>query len=111
MSHKLCCIVTGKCITVASDYYQKKIQEFGGEDELTGSYISRQAKGLLKRGYKLNEVRDLLKINTDKVQQFTDKQISDILKKDKSEETNFENINTKKSDPDVTEYINNLRSI
>jgi hypothetical protein len=111
MSQKLCCIVTGKCITVTEEYYQKKVSEFGNENDLIGSYICRQAKGLLKRGYKIKEVRDLLKIDTSKVKEFTDKEISNILKKDKSEEVNFDNINTKKSDADVVEYIENLKRI
>ena len=111
MSHKLCCVVTGKCITVSNEYYDKKISEFINEKELSEKYISRQAKSLLKRGYKVKEIRDLLKIDAEKLPDISDKQVKDILKKDNSDEPNFDNVSVKKSDPDVVEYIENLKRI
>lgn len=110
MSHKLSCIITGKTITVGNDYYDKKVTQFGSEDKLKSLYVSRQAKNLLKRGYKIKEIRNLLKIDDDNLQDISDKVIKEILKTDDEESINYENLSIKKSDPEVDNYINTLRS-
>ena len=58
MSHKLTCIVTGKTITVGNEYYDKKVSQFGNEDKFNSLYVSRQVKSLLKRGYKVKEIKE-----------------------------------------------------
>jgi hypothetical protein len=109
MSHKLTCIVTGKSIIVGNDYYQKKLSQFGSEDNLNHLYVSRQVKSLLKRGYKIQEVRDLLKIDvTNKGLKPSDD--IDLKKILKIEDDSSEIDNIKKSDPDVVEFIQKLKS-
>lgn len=110
MSHKLSCIITGKTITVGNDYYDKKISQFGSEDKLNSLYVSRQAKNLLKRGYKVKEIRDLLKIDKSNLPDISDKTIKEILKTDDEDSYTYENLSIKKSDPEVMEYIESLRT-
>lgn len=110
MSHKLSCIITGKTITVGNEYYDKKVSQFGSEEKLNSLYVSRQAKNLLKRGYKIKEIRDLLKVEKDNLPDITDKIIKEILKTDDDDSYNYENISVKKSDPEVADYIERLRS-
>ena len=108
MSYKLTCIITGKSITVGNDYFNKKIKEFGTEERVHSLYVSRQAKSLLKRGYKIKEIRDLLKI-TGEIKEITDKTIKDILSVKDEELNTYENSGIKKSDPDVIDYISAIR--
>ena len=108
MSHKLNCIITGKSITVGNDYFDKKVKEFGSEERVHSLYVSRQAKGLLKRGYKVKEIRDLLKI-TGELSEVTDKTVKEILSIKDEESSTYENSGIKKSDPDVIAYISALR--
>ena len=108
MSHKLCCLITGKVVTVGNEYYDKKILEYGTEEKYNSLYVSRQAKNLLKRGYKVKEIRDLLKSEED-LPEVTDKKVKEILSIDDEETTTYENSSIKKSDPDVSEYISALR--
>jgi len=109
MSHKLTCVVTGKSIIVGNDYYQKKLSQFGSEQFINDLYVSRQVKSLLKRGYKIQEVRDLLKINpTDKGLKPSDE--IDLKKILKIDDDSSEIDNIKKSDPDVVEFIQKLKS-
>jgi hypothetical protein len=108
MSHKLNCIITGKSITVGNDYFDKKIKEFGTEERVHSLYVSRQAKGLLKRGYKVKEIRDLLKI-TGELCDIPDKTLKEILSIKDEESSTYENSGIKKSDPDVIAYISALR--
>lgn len=108
MSHKLTCIITGKSITVGNDYFDKKVKDFGSEDKVHSLYVSRQAKSLLKRGYKVKEIRDLLKVNNS-LQEITDKTIKEILSIKDEDSNIYENNSIKKSDPDVIAYISALR--
>jgi hypothetical protein len=108
MSHKLICIVTGKSITVSNEYYDKKVCEYGSEETFNSLYTSRQAKSLLKRGYKIKEIRDLLKIASD-LPEICDKVVKQIISVKDDESTTYENTSIKKSDPDVLLYISALR--
>lgn len=109
MSHKLTCIVTGKTITVGNEYYDKKVSQFGNEDKFNSLYVSRQVKSLLKRGYKVKEIKDLLKVERDDLPEITDKIVKEIMKTNDEDIISSESTSMKKSDPEVTEYINNLR--
>jgi len=108
MSHKLTCIITGKSITVGNEYFDKKVKDFGTEEKFHSLYVSRQAKSLLKRGYKVKEIRELLKVSGE-LQDVPDKTIKEILSIKDEESTAYENSGIKKSDPDVIEYISALR--
>jgi hypothetical protein len=107
MSHKISCVITGKTITVSNEYYEKKCTEYGSEDKFNSLYVSRQVKNLLKRGYKVKEIRNLLKIDESSVEEITDSKVKDILKI-KDDDILDENVSIKKSDPDVVNYIKNL---
>ena len=108
MSHKLTCIITGKSITVGNEYFDKKVKDFGSEERFQSLYVSRQAKGLLKRGYKVKEIRDLLKITED-LKEITEKTVKEVLSVKDEESNIYENTGIKKSDPDVIAYISALR--
>lgn len=110
MSHKLSCIITGKTITVGNDYYDKKVSQYGSEEKLKSLYVSRQAKNLLKRGYKVKEIRDLLKVESSSLTEIKDSLIKEILKTNDDDSNTYENFSVKKSDPEVTKYIEELRS-
>jgi uncharacterized protein YfbU (UPF0304 family) len=108
MSHKLTCIITGKSITVGNEYFDKKVKDFGTEEKFNSLYVSRQAKSLLKRGYKVKEIRELLKISGE-LQDISEKTIKEILSIKDEESNVYENSGIKRSDPDVIEYITALR--
>ena len=110
MAHKLSCVITGKTITVGNEYYDKKVKEFGSEENLNSHYVSRQAKSLLKRGYKVQEIRDLLKVERKTLPDITEEIVKEILKSNDEEMSHSDNICVKKSDPEVVEYINSLRT-
>lgn len=109
MSHKLTCIITGKTITVSNEYYNKKITDFGSEEKFNTLYVSRQVKSLLKRGYKVKEIKDLLKIERLDLPDISDKLVKEILNTKDDDYTVQEGTSIKKSDDDVIEYISSLR--
>jgi len=109
MSHKITCIITGKTITVSNEYYDKKVSEFGSEEKFNTSYISRQVKNLLKRGYKVDDVKKLLRIEDESLPTISESKLKSILKMKDDDFPDMESSSIKKSHPDVVEYIKNLQ--
>jgi hypothetical protein len=111
MAKKVTCVITGKSFNFNNEYYQKKVTEFGSEDELQKKYVCRQASGLLNRGYSIDEIRDLLKV--DKKVPVIDKEILDDIKNlnENDDLARFESISIKKSDPEVALFIENIKKL
>ena len=111
-STKITCIVTGKTTQITRDYYDKKIAEFGSEQNLHSKYICKQAKSMLKRGYSLQEVQDVLGKSDVDIQHLQAK-INEIISEKDSENFMPEqplqglNIDVK---PQVRAFINNLKN-
>jgi hypothetical protein len=60
MAKKIVCIVTGRSLTIADSYYQKKVDKAGSEENLIKNYICKEAKKLLKLGNNVKKVREIL---------------------------------------------------
>lgn len=67
-TRKLKCIITGKVLAASVDYYNKKIEKAGSEEELHKTYICREAKSLLSKGYTIEQVKQQLGSNEDVVE-------------------------------------------
>ena len=112
-SLKLKCIVTAKESLFSGDYLKKKIQEYGDIETLEKLYISRDVKTLLRRGYGINEIRNILNISDDI--NLPEKDIIDQLEaKFKVSGLKFPTLNDNlsgftynKSDKEVENFINN----
>lgn len=110
MSKKLSCIITGKTIVINDDYYQKKVHEFGSETDLAQRYTCRQAKNLLVRGYSVEEIRTLLKV--EKKMPVVSEEIIKTIRQENSEDgVAFDTVSIKKSDPEVAAFIANIRNL
>lgn len=109
MSKKLMCVISGKTTTVSDKYYDKKITEYGSEVDLLKLYTSREAKTLLKRGYNVQDCRNMLKV---------EKKMPDITENDLIKIKSFivdESFSINKSiltsSDDVINYINKLKTV
>ena len=109
MSRKIICVITGKCTTVSNEYYDTKVSKHGSEEKFNSLYVSRQAKSLLKRGYKIKEIRNLLKVNSETLPEIPESKIKELLKVNDDDNQSYENTSIKKSDPEVVEYIERLQ--
>lgn len=112
---KLECIVTGRKLIATKDYYTKKIQKAGSEEELHRTYICREAKNLLKSGTSVDKVRELLG-STSTVSPDIDQDIINSVVDD-STRTSLRRINNivsisnminNKTDPCVKQYISRI---
>lgn len=115
-TNKLTCIVTGKKLIATKEYYARKVEKSGGEEELHRTYICREAKNMIKQGTSVDRVREILDVNDDGLQDVPQDVIDEILQS--NTRTNFRRINNLVSinsmmntstDPEVREYIDRLK--
>lgn len=111
-TRKLKCIITGRVLTATLDYYTKKLEKAGSEDELHRTYICKEAKDLLIKGLSVDEIRN--RIGVEQNLPDVDKNITDKLIKNEyglirntmfTELTSFTHQET---DSDVLAFINNI---
>lgn len=115
-SLKISCVVTGKITIYAGEFLTKKIQEYGNEDSLIKFYVSKEVKALLKKGYKIKDIKKILDVPAD-IEDLPTEVIIEIEKdyqKTSYKTTNSQSLSTiteltyDRSDPDVEIFINNF---
>ena len=110
-SRKIVCVISGKSYTFAKDYFQKKVEEYGDEDNLKKYFIT-----LLNKGYSVNDVRNILDVRDDKELSDSDSEevksmieFHRVRNKGKNKRvSNTLNFATLKSDADVAAFINTI---
>jgi len=113
---KLTCIVTGRVLVLSHDYYQNKIERAGGDEQhMIDTYICKEAKGLIKRGYDVSKTRDLLNIDVEKLglSDVSDALIEQIqldsrIQHKKFSTFNINNYTTVRTDPDVKKFLDKV---
>lgn len=112
---KLTCIVTGKSIVISGEYLDKKIAEYGDEQIMDKTYVCKEVKAFLKKGYKILEIRKLLNVSED--EDLPSKEVIELLESEYQKTaikvndlSNAMNTLTaftyNKSDEDVEQFIN-----
>lgn len=115
-TNKLTCIVTGKKLIATKEYYSRKVEKSGGEEELHRTYICREAKNMIKQGTSVDRIREILDVGDSAQCDVPQDVIDEILQS--NTRTNFKRINNLVSvnsmmntstDPEVREYIDKLK--
>ena len=113
---KLRCIVTGKQLLATKEYYKRKVEKAGDEQELHRTYVCREAKNMIKQGTSVNRVREILSVDLSSVDDVPQDVIDEIIQS--NTKTNFRRINNlvninsmmnTATDPEVREYIDRLK--
>ena len=55
---KLVCNLTGETLSIAPDYYEKKIKQYGSEEELKKYYLQSKIIKMIQRGHTLEALAD-----------------------------------------------------
>lgn len=110
---RLKCIITGRELILSKDYYQSKLEKAGDEQTLHETYICKEAKDLIKRGYDVDKTRDLLGIQDDQLGDVDSKIVEQIqndsrIKYRNIPKFNINNYTSVKTDPDVKEFLNRI---
>ena len=115
-TRKLACIVTGRTLLATKEYYDRKVQKSGGEERLHNSYICKQAKNLLIKGYTVEKIRDMLNVDSSDLKDVSQETVTEIINSRRSpfRKVNIFNTSTNllnfKTDPDVKKLIENLKN-
>jgi len=115
---KVTCLITGQSVLMGKDYFTKKSEEYGCEDNLRKFYISKKAKSLIQRGYSVNEIRKILNI-TDELLDQDSEEVRGVVQYHSSEKQTIsskrlesaQNFMMQTSDEDVAIFINNIKSL
>jgi len=116
-TNKLTCVITGRKLIATKEYYERKVEKAGGEEQLHTTYICREAKNLLKQGSSVEKIREVLDVDASLVQevpqQVIDRVIKDVTTRRARRINNIVNISSMMnttSDPEVKQYIKNLKN-
>lgn len=109
---KITCIVIGKTTLITKDYYDKKLEKCGGDEDLfKKTYICKEAKDLLLQGLTVDQIRkkynvqNLPQVDIDYINSLTTNKYG--IKKDTTFST-ITSFTVFETDPEVKEFINNL---
>ena len=116
-SRKITCSITGKSYTYGQDYYDKKAKDYIDKDNLKKYFITQKAKNYLNKGYSIQEIRNILNVNEDDLPDADSQEIAELIEFHKIQAShtakkisNTLNFATHKSDPEVANFINNIRN-
>tara|TARA_R110002167_G_scaffold116467_7_gene291598 strand:- start:3583 stop:3951 length:369 start_codon:yes stop_codon:yes gene_type:complete len=118
-TRKLKCIVTGKILFATSDYYDRKLDRCDGDvDKLHNTYVCKEAKNLLKQGYLVDNIRDMLNIKDETLGIVGEDTIKDIINTGKpylrgitsDQVPGLVNNVVHKTDPDVKVFLERITS-
>ena len=115
-TQKLVCIVTGRTLLATSEYYERKIERAGSAEKLHETYICKEAKNLLIKGYTVEKSRTMLNIDTSKVGDVSQETVTEVLNSRNSTYRKVNIFNTTnnllnfRTDPEVQQLIKNLKN-
>lgn len=116
-TRRLTCIVTGRTLIATKDYYERKVDRAGSEEELHKSYICKEAKNMLLKGYTVDKVREMLNVDQTNLHDVPSDILNQVLSSGKGK-TRFKKINNimstasilnSKTDPAVLSFIKKLQ--
>tara|TARA_R110000765_G_C18490160_1_gene553882 strand:- start:56 stop:427 length:372 start_codon:yes stop_codon:yes gene_type:complete len=111
---KLTCIVTGRPLLATREYYDRKIKKCGGEEKLQKTYVCKEVKNLLLKGYNVEKIRKMLNVNIETLDDVSESVINDILNSGRTRFRRINNITTvsnilnPKTDPEVKKFIEHI---
>lgn len=114
---KITCQITGKSYTFNPEYYASKVEEYTDESNLKKYFITKKAKLFLERGYSIQEIRNILNVVESSLYGSESQEMKELIEFHRvgnnsaaKKIANTLNFATHKSDPDVLEFINNIRT-
>lgn len=113
-SRKLVCLVTGRKLFATKEYFSRKVEKLGSEEAVHASYICKEAKDLLRKGYSVDKIREMLNVQLDNLSDVSDEVIDEVINSKKkyfkrlSNFTSGNPIINSKTDPDVKKFIQSL---
>ena len=115
-TRSLKCVITGRKLHATKEYYQRKVGKIGSEEKVHSTYVCREAKNLLVKGFSVEKIREMLNVNPEGLDDVSGDIVNEILFQNKAKIRRFGNIvnnstvmNTK-TDPDVKKFVESLKN-
>ena len=111
---KLICLVTGRKLFATKEYFDRKVEKLGSVEKVHSSYICKEAKDLLKKGYNVDKIREMLNVKMDSLSAVPDDIIDNVINSKKkffkrlSNFTNNSPILNTNTEEDVKKFIQSL---
>lgn len=77
---KLVCNLTGETLSIAPDYYEKKIKQYGSEENLKKYYLQSKIIKMIQRGHTLEALADTFDFELDPTKEDYYKELIDYHK-------------------------------
>lgn len=105
---KIRCNLTGKVLQIYEDYYNKKIAQYEGEENLQKFYIQNKIIALIKTGHSIESIAQLFGFETQKEKSEYYNELIEFHR-GKNLLTTFKDTSTtfKETNPLVKKFINN----
>ena len=113
-NRKLTCLVTGRKLFATKEYFSRKVEKAGSVEKVHSTYICKEAKDLLRKGYSVDKIREMLNVQIDNLTDVSDELINEIVSSKKkyfkriSNFTSGNPIINSKTDPEVKKFIQSL---
>jgi hypothetical protein len=113
-NRKLICLVTGRKLFATKEYFNRKVEKLGSEEIVHSTYICKEAKDLLRKGYNVSKIREMLNVQVDSLSDVPEDVINEVIDSKKryfrrlSNFTSSNPIINTKTDPDVKKFIQSL---
>lgn len=114
---KLTCIITGRVLTATNDYYNRKLEKLGSEQKLHETYVCKEAKNLVLKGYSVEKIREMLEVSAENLPTVSQQTLSEIIKT--TDKQLYRRVNTfnsvtnminTRTDPKVLKLIENIKN-
>lgn len=114
-TQKLKCIITGKTLIATKAYYDRKVKKHGDEQEMHRTYVCKEAKNLLLKGYDVAKIREMLSVDMSQVTQVPEEVIQNIMNTNKPRFKSINNHNipiasiiNPMTDPEVKKFLQHI---
>ena len=113
-TRKLVCLVTGRKLFATKEYFSSKVEKLGSEAKVHSTYICKEAKDLLRKGYTVEKIREMLNVQVDNLTEVPEEVINDVTDAKKryfkrlSNFTSSNPIINSKTDPCVKKFVQSL---
>ena len=114
-NRKLMCLVTGRKLYATKEYFTRKVEKMGSIEAVHNNYVCKEAKDLLRKGYDVSKIREMLNVKVDSLSAVPDNVIDNILNSKKRFFKRLSNFTTSNpilntnTDEDVRKFIQSLR--
>lgn len=117
-SKKLICVVTGKKLFATQDYYTKKLSKYDDdENKMLEHYMCKEAKRLIQQGYSVENTRNMLSVDLDKVGEVSAQVVDSVVNENRKiprvktgQAVTSMNMSNHQTDNDVRKFLETITS-